>query len=196
MTQDIFNKGLKFFNDLILKELNELTNDGVYIGGGSIRNWFTGIQQLKDYNDIDIWVKNTEALQIAMVYFESRGAKLTYDTRNAKMYYYNNKHYDLHHQFFCEPLEAMKFVDMTVNAGFCDGKQFFYPDDYFLHLTTKTIVWNCFNGYGIELLTQRLQKMILKGYSLSWKESKRIDFEMTKFLVNRNKEARRDAATA
>ena len=188
MTQDIYNEGCKFFNQLILTHLNDVTENGCYVGGGAVRNWFTGIRNVQEFSDIDIWVKNETALKNIMLYFDAKGAVLTHNNDKAKMYLHRNIYYDIHHQFFCEPLEAMKFVDMTVNAGFCDGEKFYYPADYFLHLATKEIVWHCFNGYGIELLSQRIQKMVGKGYKLSWKESKRIDREMTKFLINRNKE--------
>lgn len=188
MTQDIYNEGCRFFNDLILNELLPVTENGCYIGGGAVRNWFAGIRNIKEFSDVDIWVKNERALQEIMLFFDSKGAVLTHNNDKAKMYYWKNIYWDIHHQFFCDPVFAMQFVDITVNACFCDGLKFYYPKDYFLHLATKEIVWHSFNGYGIELLTQRIQKMVNKGFHLSWKESKRIDSEMTKFLINRNKE--------
>ncbi len=195
MNESVFDNGLKFFNNLILKELNEFTNNGCYIGGGAIRNYFTGIP-LKDYSDIDIWVKNKDAKIKAIEFFNKKNAVLTYSTNHAQMFKLNNKFYDLHYQFYVEPFEAMKYIDMTVSCGMCDGNKFYYPHNYFLHLATRSIIWNSFNGYNIELLTQRVQKMVLKGYKLSWEESKRINTEMTRYLININKEAGRDAATA
>ena len=187
MTDDIFNEGCKFFNDLILNELLPITNNGCYVGGGAVRNYFEGLRNYRQYSDIDIWVKTPEALQAIIVYFEAKGGKLTHDNNNAKMFFYDGIYWDIHHQFYIEPQKAIYYVEITVNAGFCDGIKFYYPKDFFLHLATKQIVWNCFNGYGIKLLTQRIQKMIKKGYSLSWKESERIEIEMTNFLIERNK---------
>ena len=133
----------------------------------------------KKYSDIDIWVKSKESFNLAIKYFESKDAILKDSSDTFKVFYFNGIYYDVHHwKYFDSPIDAMQYVDMTINCCFFDGESFFFPDDFIYHIENKMIVWNCFNGYSIDLINERLKKMVRKGFNISKDEIKRINIEI------------------
>lgn len=171
---------IKYFNTLILRELQEVSI--CWMAGGCIRDYFsTG----KLDSDIDIFFPDADQFEKCRKYLidsKERSIKTIVDEKevvriipkeNAVVLFqndnvvkikYKGRKYDLVKKYFASPELTIEAFDFTVCCAAVDGKSVFTHDTFWIDLAKRQLM---INKLPFPLSTLwRLQKYIKKGYTI------------------------------
>lgn len=155
-------KAIKYFSDIILKELN--SHCECWIAGGCLREYFSKGYVSKD-SDIDVYFPSEIEYDKGIKFFLNKDAKILFENENTVKFLYNGRQFDIIKRYFDSPETCIKNFDFTVCCAALTLKNVFVHDTFFMDLAKKSLV---INTIPFPVSTQwRLQKYIKKGFTIS-----------------------------
>lgn len=163
-----FEKAVERYGKLIL---NELKTAGVkcWIAGGSLRDYFSGINEETDY---DIFFPNGMELEKALKHFQQMEAVTKWDSDNGTKLVYRGKTFDLVKKFFDGPQATIDAFDFTVSMFAVDFEKVYHGESSFIDLAKKQLMINKIT-YPASTM-QRAFRYYKKGFSMCAGEMRKM----------------------
>ncbi len=181
--KDKNNKIYSKFADLyeyLNKILFSKINANMFVAGGFIRKVLNNENWIN--SDIDIYFENRIDFESAKSYFLAGNGVITKENDNSCSILYDNRNFDLIKSVYPTPLDALNSFDFTVCCcSVSKNGNIFYHMNYFDHLDTRKIH---FNKIDANKSIVRLQRYILKGYTIDNEEIHKLCLEIIKSYTN------------
>lgn len=179
-----FENAIKYFNELILSELNELDIE-VWVAGGSIRDYMSG-QPIK--TDYDLFFKNSDGYNKVLSYLEKNNAETIFENENGRKVFYKGKKFDLVKKHFNSPIDTINEFDFTVSMFAVDRNKFYHGETSFIDLAKRQLMINKLPFPGNTL--KRAFRYYEKGYRMCLDEMKKLILAINKLeLGNQDDES-------
>ncbi len=189
-----FENAVKFFNKVILTELNRKAY--CFVAGGCVRDYFS-IARIS--SDIDIYFTSEIDFKVVKDYLlnhtletyvedgntisnPKEKATLIFENNNATRIKYKGRIYDLVSSLYEQPKECISKFDFTVSCAAVDPKQVYVHDAFFIDLSKRQLM---INALPFPLSTMwRTQKYIKKGYTICKGETLKLAKAISKLNLN------------
>ena len=156
------------FGKLILNELKE-ANINCWIAGGSLRDYFAGINKPTDY---DIFFPDPIEFEKCKSFFLIKKAVIIWESENGMKVVYNNRKFDLVKKFFPDPQATINEFDFTVSMFAVDNNKVYYGETSFIDLAKRQLMINKIT-YPASTLSRGF-RYYKKGFLMCQDEMKKI----------------------
>jgi hypothetical protein len=153
----------KFFSYLSKEKYkDESQRNPVWIAGGSVRDYFSGVTTK---TDIDVFCVSEKIFNYIIEDMNTNGATVVFENENTTRYLLNKTHFDIVKKFYNYPTDCIDSFDFTVSM-FAVGYngEVFHGSTSFMDLAKKQIMINKIT-YPLSTL-HRLLKYQNKGFRI------------------------------
>lgn len=163
-----FENLLKHFDNLIIKELNEL-DIHFYIAGGCIRDYFMS----KRTSDIDLFFTREKDFRTVLEHFIRNEVEIILNNDKVVKLRYKDVIFDLVKMLFANEEKLLNSFDFTVTQfAISENLAFYYTEEAFQDLVKKQLMLN--NLQYPESTMKRVRKYMMKGFNICHEEIDKI----------------------